>query len=114
MVSNVISYIVPFAKRPLERVYLLCHILRMLVEPPMQQHEAIRSVGLDLATLEENTFDALATWFSDKKYPKNMTKKPLLSDLFKVAHQEARYRDGELGALNIFPLLTSHNETYQL
>ncbi|RYC63231.1 hypothetical protein CHU98_g2956 [Xylaria longipes] len=79
-----------------ERVYLLCHILRMLVEPLHKQHPAIRKVELDLHTLEAMTFKTLASWFNDKDFPANAEKKPLLKEIFKVAKQEARYRDGEL------------------
>ncbi|KAI0460446.1 hypothetical protein F5B21DRAFT_8211 [Xylaria acuta] len=79
-----------------ERVYLLCHILRMLVEPTHKQHPAIQKVNLDLNTLEAVTFEALSSWFNDKDTPANAEKKSLLKEIFKVAKQEARYRDGGL------------------
>lgn len=91
-----------FAKHLKERVYLLCHILRMLVEPRRQQHEVIRTAEMTISSLEDITFDALSSWFNDKKAPRNMSKKPFLRELFRVAVQEARYRDGGLGTFNEF------------
>ncbi|KAI1823048.1 hypothetical protein F4861DRAFT_350321 [Xylaria intraflava] len=79
-----------------ERVYLLCHILRMLVEPPHSQHSAIRKVNLTLDALEAVTFEALSSWFSDKSSPGNLSKRPILKEIFKVARQEERYKDGEI------------------
>ncbi|KAI1810324.1 hypothetical protein GGS20DRAFT_207427 [Poronia punctata] len=81
-----------------ERVALLCHILRLVVEPPNQQHEAIRKVKLDISTLEAITFEAMSTWFSDKTTPANMAKKPILKEIFKVARQEEAYKDGGIDA----------------
>ncbi|KAI0911541.1 hypothetical protein F4823DRAFT_560820 [Ustulina deusta] len=79
-----------------ERVYLLCHILRLIVEPAYRQHHAIRKVNLNLSTLEAVTFEALSSFFSDKEKPQNKGKKPLLKDVFKIARQEARYKDNEI------------------
>ncbi|KAI1180383.1 hypothetical protein F4777DRAFT_598321 [Nemania sp. FL0916] len=79
-----------------ERVFLLCHILRLLVEPPHKQHPAIRKVDLNLDELESVTFKALSSWFSDRETPRNQSKRALLKDLFRVARLEARYRDGEI------------------
>ncbi|KAI0424053.1 hypothetical protein F5Y09DRAFT_162991 [Xylaria sp. FL1042] len=86
-----------------ERVYLLCHILRMIVEPEHRRHEAIRKVELNLTTLEALTFEALSTFFGNKDTPANKNKKPLLKDVFRVARQEARYKDNEIsGSTEVF------------
>ncbi|KAI1359529.1 hypothetical protein F5Y08DRAFT_76687 [Xylaria arbuscula] len=79
-----------------ERVYLLCHILRMIVEPEHKRHSAIRKVNLDLKTLEDLTYEALSSFFGDKDSLANKNKKPLLEDIFKIARQEARYKDNEI------------------
>jgi hypothetical protein len=82
-------------------VTLLCHILRLVVEPPATQHEAIRKANLDLKKMEAITFEALSAWFSDRQAPndvkKNMNKKPILREIFRVARQEQRYKSGEIG-----------------
>ncbi|KAI2637306.1 hypothetical protein GGS21DRAFT_510977 [Xylaria nigripes] len=88
-----------------ERVFLLCHILRMLVEPHHSQHSAIRKVNLNLNTLEAVTFEALSSWFSDKDNPGNLAKKPILKEIFKVARQEARYKDGEIDGDTEIPVV---------
>ncbi|KAI0976175.1 hypothetical protein F4678DRAFT_456494 [Xylaria arbuscula] len=82
-----------------ERVYLLCHILRMIVEPEHKRHPALRKVNLNLATLESVTFEHLSSFFGDKNSPANKSKKPLLKDVFKVARQEARFKDHEINGM---------------
>ncbi|KAI0448018.1 hypothetical protein F4803DRAFT_545541 [Xylaria telfairii] len=94
-----------------ERVFLLCHILRLLVEPVDKQHPAIRKVNLDLNTLEKVTFEAMSSWLNDKDSPANGEKKSFLKELFKVAKQEARYRDNELdGNTEVFVRAISSDE----
>ncbi|KAI1432336.1 hypothetical protein GGR50DRAFT_697141 [Xylaria sp. CBS 124048] len=90
-----------------ERVYLLCHILRLMVEPRYNQHAAIRKVNLTLDTLEAVTFEALSSWFTDKDCPGNMAKKPIVRDIFRVARQEALYRDGGMGGFDEFRYILS-------
>ncbi len=41
--------------------------------------------------------DALSTWFADKENPANATKQPLLKELFKLAKQEERFKNTEIG-----------------
>ncbi|TGJ79427.1 hypothetical protein E0Z10_g9335 [Xylaria hypoxylon] len=94
-----------------ERVYLLCHILRMLVEPQHKQHHAIRKVNLNLSTLEAVTFEALSSFFNDKESRGNAIKKPLLKEVFKIARQEARYLDGEMnGNTEVFVTSVSDSD----
>jgi hypothetical protein len=91
---------IPIAELFLERVALLRHILRMLVEPRNLQHRAIRKVNLNLKTLESVTLEALSPWFSDKAAPSNASKRPILKEIFKVARKEERFKDGQIGGLN--------------
>ncbi|TVY88179.1 Uncharacterized protein LAWI1_G007561 [Lachnellula willkommii] len=75
-----------------ERIRLLVHILRMIVEPNHKQHEAIRKHELDVKTLEEVTWEATSNWFNDKEHPGNAAKRPFLKEIFKVAKFEERYK----------------------
>ena len=84
----------------------------MIVEPEEKRHHAIQKVNLDLKTLEETTYKALSSFFSDKESPANKSKKPLLEDIFRIARQEARYRDGEISEFDI--LFNSHRHPLAL
>ncbi|KAK1994094.1 hypothetical protein LX36DRAFT_683880 [Colletotrichum falcatum] len=81
-----------------ERVHLLCHILRMIVEPPEKQHPAIRKMNLNVQKLEDATTEAMSAFFSDKENKLNAKKKPYLDEIFKVAKAEERYKNGEIDA----------------
>jgi hypothetical protein len=81
----------------LERVYLLNHILRMIVEPNTKQHPDIQKLNLNVKKLEEVTTEALSAFFADKDNPANAKKKPYLNEIFKVAKFEERYKNGEIG-----------------
>ncbi len=59
---------------------------------------------MNLSTLEAVTFEALSSFFSDKEKPQNKGKKPLLKDVFKIARQEARYKDNEISKFDTFLL----------
>ncbi|KAI9167492.1 hypothetical protein HJFPF1_03620 [Paramyrothecium foliicola] len=77
-----------------ERVHLLVHILRLVLEPHAKQHSEIQKVHLSVKKLEEITFDALSAFFMDNEA--NSKKKPYLNEIFKVARQEERFRNGEI------------------
>ncbi|KAI0390253.1 hypothetical protein F5Y17DRAFT_471974 [Xylariaceae sp. FL0594] len=79
-----------------ERVRLLTHILRLVVEPPATQHESVLRANMDLVKLEAVTFEALSVWFSDQNAPNNSKKKPILQEIFRVARQERRFKLGEI------------------
>ncbi|KAK3379818.1 hypothetical protein B0T24DRAFT_170561 [Lasiosphaeria ovina] len=79
-----------------ERLYLLNHILRMVVEPNAKQHKDIQKLDINVAKLEDVTMDALSTWFADKEKPGNAKKKPYLKEIFKVAKVEEQYKNGEI------------------
>ncbi|KAI0191268.1 hypothetical protein EV127DRAFT_72353 [Xylaria flabelliformis] len=94
-----------------ERVYLLCHILRMLVEPMKSRHPALQKVDLNLKGLEAVSYDALSPWFNDKDAPANAEKKLLLKEIFRVARQEANFKDGGLdGNTEVFVQAVSSDE----
>lgn len=50
--------------------------------------------------LEETTVEALSSFFMDNEA--NAKKRPFLNEIFKVARQEERYKNGEIGKLS-FP-----------
>ncbi|KAI1143995.1 hypothetical protein F5Y05DRAFT_13857 [Hypoxylon sp. FL0543] len=79
-----------------ERVHLLIHILRMIVEPNHSQHPTVQKLFLNVSKLEEVTNEALSSFFADKDNPSNMAKRPYLKEIFKVAHYEERYKDGQI------------------
>ncbi|KAI8199517.1 hypothetical protein KHU50_007626 [Colletotrichum sp. SAR 10_65] len=79
-----------------ERVHLLCHILRMIVEPPENQHPAILKMNLNVQKLEDATTEAMSAFFSDKENKANAKKKPYLDEIFKVAKHEERYKRNEI------------------
>ncbi|KAK3692101.1 hypothetical protein B0T22DRAFT_4198 [Podospora appendiculata] len=81
-----------------ERVHLICHILRMIVQPPEKQHPNIQALKLNVTKLEELTNDTLSSFFSDKNNANNAKKKPFLKEIFKVAHAEEEYLRGQRDA----------------
>lgn len=81
----------------LERVHLLTHILRLIVEPTHKQHPDVQKSCLDVKKLEEVTTEALSGFFSDPESPGNRKKRPYLNEIFKVARYEERFKNGEIG-----------------
>ncbi|KAM0472670.1 hypothetical protein ACHAPX_008631 [Trichoderma viride] len=77
-----------------ERVHLLAHILRLVVEPNHKQHAEIQKLGLNVKKLDETTNEALSSFFMDNEA--NAKKKPFLTEIFKVARLEERYKNGEI------------------
>lgn len=69
----------------------------MVVEPNENQHPDIQKLYLNVKILEDVTNDALSTFFSDKENSNNAKKKPFLKEIFRVAKQEERYKNGEIG-----------------
>lgn len=78
-----------------ERVHLLAHILRMVMEPVEKQHPDIKKLNLNVKKLEETTVEALSSFFVETEA--NADKRPFLDEVFQVARQEERYRNNELG-----------------
>ena len=83
------------------------HILRMIVEPNTRQHPDIRKLNITVAKLEEATNEALSTFFSDADNPSNAKKKPYLREIFYIAKNEEKYKNGEIGTSRLDPRRTS-------
>ncbi|KAI1335137.1 hypothetical protein F5Y15DRAFT_257245 [Xylariaceae sp. FL0016] len=83
-----------------ERVHLLQHILRMVVEPNQNQHPSIKHLGLNLEKLEEVTYDALSSFFADREQNKK-DKKGFLKEIFRVARQEERFKNDEIDGTTV-------------
>ncbi|KAJ6444795.1 kinesin [Purpureocillium lavendulum] len=77
-----------------ERVHLLAHILRLVVEPNGKQHPDIQKLCLNVKKLEETTNEALSAFFMDNDA--NAKKRPYLNEIFKMARQEERFKNGEI------------------
>lgn len=90
-----------------ERVHLLTHILRLIVEPAHKQHPDVQRSCLNVKKLEEVTTDALSGFFSDPENPGNRMKRPYLNEIFKVARYEERFKNGEIGKIAQGPLKTA-------
>ncbi|OAA54101.1 hypothetical protein SPI_09035 [Niveomyces insectorum RCEF 264] len=88
-----------------ERVHLLKHILRMIVVPSAEQHPSIQKLHLNVAKLEEATYEVLSGFFTDKDAPNNARKRPYLAEIFLLAKNEERFRNGEIdGSTNVYVL----------
>jgi hypothetical protein len=69
----------------------------MIVEPRGKQFPAVQRLGLNIKRLEEVTLEAMSNWFNDKKHPENARKRPYLEGIFRIAKEEERYKNGEIG-----------------
>ncbi|KAK3302394.1 uncharacterized protein B0T15DRAFT_303917 [Chaetomium strumarium] len=78
-----------------ERVILLTHIVKMIVDPEKQPPE-IQRLGVTVAKIEAVTMEALAPFFDDGSKPRNANKRSILKELFRVARAEERYRRKEI------------------
>ncbi|KAG6012597.1 hypothetical protein E4U54_007427 [Claviceps lovelessii] len=84
-----------------ERVHLLAHILRLVIQPNNKQHSDLQKLGLNVKKLEETTYEALSSFFLDNET--NAKKRPYLTEIFKMARQEERYRSGEIdGSTDVY------------
>ncbi|KAE9378927.1 hypothetical protein N431DRAFT_327065 [Stipitochalara longipes BDJ] len=88
-----------------ERIRLLVHILRMIIEPRDKQHITVQKLGLDVKKLEEVTMEAMSNWFNDKEHPENAQKRPFLKEIFKIAKAEERYKNGEIDGTTVIPVM---------
>ncbi|KAF8858628.1 hypothetical protein BDZ45DRAFT_393465 [Acephala macrosclerotiorum] len=85
-----------------ERIRLLIHILRMVVQPVKNQQPAVQKQGLNIRKLEEITMEAMSNWFADLQHPENSLKGPSLKEIFKIAKAEERYLNQEIGESSDF------------
>lgn len=67
----------------------------MVTEPNEKQHRDIRKLQLNVKKLEECTNEALSGFYSETST--NATKKQFLNEIFKVAKQQERFKNGEIG-----------------
>jgi hypothetical protein len=86
------------ANETAERVHLLAHILRLIIEPNATQHPDIQKLNIDIAKLEELTMESLAGFFNESDKNNNGKKKPYLKEIFKVARHEEQFKRGEIDA----------------
>lgn len=94
-----------------ERLRLLCHLLRLIVEPNSQQHPSIRAQELTVAKLEELTMEAMGGFFNDRANPNQAKKKPFLKEIFKVAKVEEQYKRGEIDGDTVVYVMADNNQT---
>ncbi|OAQ57828.2 hypothetical protein VFPPC_17084 [Pochonia chlamydosporia 170] len=67
----------------------------LVVEPNAKQHSNIQRLGLNVKKLEESAYDAVSPFFTDNEAIAK--KRPYLSEIFKLARQEERFKSGEIG-----------------
>lgn len=79
-----------------ERVHLLKHILRLIIEPNESQHPDIQILNLNVAKLEDATTDALSGFLNGSENGSAM-KRLYLREIFNVARYEEQYRKGVIG-----------------
>lgn len=78
-----------------ERIVLFTHILDMIIDPHHYGRTAYPYVmNLNIAQLEKCTWDSLADFFAANE--KNKEKQIHMTELFRIARLEERYRRGEL------------------
>ena len=82
-----------------ERVHLLNHILSLVIEPNENQHPDVKKLQLNVKKLEECTNEALSGFYAES--PTNSSKKQFLNEIFKVARQQERYKNGEIGMAHL-------------
>ncbi|KAG9248277.1 hypothetical protein BJ878DRAFT_62171 [Calycina marina] len=92
-----------------ERVRLLVHILLMIVEPYPKQHPSVQKLGLNVQRLHEATLEVMGPWFNDKEHPENAAKAVYFKEVFKVAKQQERYKDGEIDATTKINVMSGEN-----
>lgn len=65
------------------------------MEPNEKQHRDIQKLQLSVKKLEECTNEALSGFYAESST--NASKKQFLNEIFKVAKQQERYKNGEIG-----------------
>lgn len=90
-------------------MWLLNHILALITTPNREQHHDLKKLNINVAKLEEATWDALSGFFADHNQPNNLKKKPFLKEIFRVARYQERFKNGEIGRSTL-----SQPDTHQL
>lgn len=83
-------------------------MLTLVTDPNRIQHADIKKLNINVAKLEEATWDTLSGFFADVSQPNNLKKKPFLKEIFRVAKYQERYKNGEIGGS---PLLQNESHT---
>ena len=73
---------------------LLAHLLRLVIR---KQQRDVKRMELNVAKLQEITFKALAGWFAETEV--NAQKRQYVDELFRVAKEEERLFNGEIGKI---------------
>ncbi|CZR51410.1 uncharacterized protein PAC_01285 [Phialocephala subalpina] len=89
-----------------ERVRLLVHILRMVLEPFEKQHPSVQQSGLNVEALEAVTMDALSGWFIDEDRPEIDGESLVLEEIFGIARAEEANKNGEIDCITLLPTST--------
>lgn len=92
-------------------MWLLNHILTLITTPNRIQHSDLKKLNINVAKLEEATWDALSGFFADTNLPNNLKKKPFLKEIFRVAKYQERFKNGEIGRLHPEPSSNASNTT---
>ena len=69
----------------------------MVIEPLEKQAATVQKLGLNVKKLEEVTMEAMSNFFNDKDHPENAQKRVYLKEIFKVAKQQEKFKNGEIG-----------------
>lgn len=67
------------------------------MEPNEKQHRDIKKLQLNVRKLEECTTEALSGFYAESAT--NASKKQFLNEIFKVAKQQERFKNGEIGKI---------------
>jgi hypothetical protein len=76
------------------------HILQVVVD--QSHHKPANLKHITIKRLEDVTTEAMLNWFNDKDHPSNAIKKHFLQEIFKVAMQQERFNNGEIGTYWIY------------
>ncbi|KAK4123395.1 hypothetical protein N657DRAFT_656640 [Parathielavia appendiculata] len=99
-----VRHIEPDHQLKSERITVLKHILRMIIDPATRTPSVQKLGDITVAKLESAAMEALSNFFGDTSKPKNAKKKPILKELFKVAKMEEKYMRNEIDGTTQVPV----------
>lgn len=67
----------------------------MIIEPRENQCPTVQKLGLNVSKLETVTKESMKNWF--KESPDNAAKEVHMTEIFRVAKLEERFKNGEVG-----------------
>lgn len=65
------------------------------MEPLHKKHPSFQKLNIDVKKLEDATWEAISGWASESK--SNTEKKGCIQEMFRIARDEERFRDGLKG-----------------